>query len=293
MAKIAIDRGTDPIAHETVRPEPGGKPPEARLLAAGAGWMIHDIICRSGPADPSFEEQHRQSSVAIVLSGTFQYRTSTGCELMTPGSLLLGNSGDAFTCGHEHGIGDRCIAIRYSDELREEAGGTGRPQPFGIPRIPAIRNLAPQVAGAASLLRNGAEPAACEELVFQVLDRASRLQYGFSTRGSKAEPSALARVTRVVRAIEFAPDAPHDLSQMAAEARLSPYHFLRCFEALTGSTPHQYLLRTRLRRAAIRLQEERTKIVEIAFDCGFGDVSNFNRAFRAEFGMSPRAYRRI
>lgn len=79
---------------------------------------------------------------------------------------------------------------------------------------------------------------------------------------------------------------------MAARARLSSYHFLRCFEDLTGTTPHQYLLRIRLRQAAIRLKEESTKIIEIALGCGFGDVSNFNHAFRAEFGKSPSLYRR-
>jgi AraC-like DNA-binding protein len=50
-------------------------------------------------------------------------------------------------------------------------------------------------------------------------------------------------------------------------------------------------MRARLRRAALRLSSGKGKIVDIALDCGFGDVSNFNRAFRAEFGMSPRAYR--
>ncbi len=79
---------------------------------------------------------------------------------------------------------------------------------------------------------------------------------------------------------------------MAEHARLSPYHFLRCFADLTGATPRQYLLRTRLRRAAMRLKKESTRIIDIALDCGFGDVSNFNRVFRAEFGLSPRSYRR-
>ena len=63
------------------------------------------------------------------------------------------------------------------------------------------------------------------------------------------------------------------------------------FDVLTGATPHQYLLRSRLRRAALRLRTELAKISEIALDCGFGDISNFNRAFPAEFGVSPRAYR--
>jgi AraC family transcriptional regulator len=81
------------------------------------------------------------------------------------------------------------------------------------------------------------------------------------------------------------------LDSLARGAGLSPYHFLRTFERLTGSTPHQYVLRARLREAARRLTSEPGKVVDIALDCGFGDVSNFNRAFRAEFGASPRTFR--
>jgi AraC family transcriptional regulator len=100
-------------------------------------------------------------------------------------------------------------------------------------------------------------------------------------------------VTRVVRTIERHSDAGLTLGRLAQEAGLSPYHFLRTFERLTGLTPHQYLRRARLREAAIQLaySEPRSKVLDIALDCGFGDVSNFNRAFRAEFGVSPRVYR--
>jgi AraC family transcriptional regulator len=288
LVKIAVD-------HRFVTPpspidrEPSL--PEAKLLAGGSGWAIHDVVCTAGPADRAFEEQHSQSSVAVVVSGTFQYRTSTGYELMTPGSLLLGNRGETFACGHEHGIGDRCISFHYSDEFREQAGVPLEQQQFRVPRIPAIPALSPLVANAATLLRRKADHAMCEEVALQVFDRATRLQHGVAARQQASNPSALARVTRVLRAIESEPGAPHELSDMAANARLSPYHFLRCFEHLTGVTPRQYLLRTRLRRAAIRLKVEPTKIIEIALNCGFGDVSNFNRAFRAEFGKNPRAYR--
>ena len=51
------------------------------------------------------------------------------------------------------------------------------------------------------------------------------------------------------------------------------------------------VLRARLREAATRLVDEPGKVLDIAFDSGFGDVSNFNRAFRTEFGVSPRGFR--
>jgi AraC-like DNA-binding protein len=84
---------------------------------------------------------------------------------------------------------------------------------------------------------------------------------------------------------------PLALATLAERAGVSPFHFLRTFEQVTGVTPHQYLRRLRLREAAVRLVTERQRIVDIALDCGFGDVSNFNHAFRAEFGMNPLAYR--
>ena len=50
-------------------------------------------------------------------------------------------------------------------------------------------------------------------------------------------------------------------------------------------------LEPRLREAALRVTLESSKVIDVAFGSGFGDVSNFNRAFRAEFGVNPRAFR--
>ena len=91
--------------------------------------------------------------------------------------------------------------------------------------------------------------------------------------------------------IEQHPDNELSLADLARAAKLSPFHFLRTFQDLTGVTPHQYVMRTRLRHAATRLVLEPDAVLDIAFRSGFGDVSNFNRAFRAEFGVNPRAYR--
>src|SRR5262249_48768179 len=110
--------------------------------------------------------------------------------------------------------------------------------------------------------------------------------------GNGVPPGAEARVARTVREIEHHPEGDLTLGNLAREAALSPFHFLRVFERLTGVTPHQYVLRTRLREAVARLASEPGKILDLALDCGFGDLSNFNRAFRAELGVSPRAYRR-
>lgn len=126
-----------------------------------------------------------------------------------------------------------------------------------------------------------------EELAVQLGARALELANDGKQPDEDVAASTLARVTRSVRAIERAEGAL-SLAVMARVAGLSPYHFLRTFERLTGVTPHRYVRRMRLREAAVRLAREKAKVLDIAFDCGFGDVSNFNRAFLEEYGMSPR-----
>jgi AraC family transcriptional regulator len=56
-------------------------------------------------------------------------------------------------------------------------------------------------------------------------------------------------------------------------------------------TPHQFVLRTRLHRAAVRLRRTDEPVSAIAFDAGFSDLSTFNRRFRRVMRLSPSAYR--
>lgn len=291
MAKIAIDLERA-LEHRARHGTAGGI--AGRLLARGEGWTIQDLICTSGPGDRRFEEEHSGVAIAIVVAGTFQYRSASARELMTPGSLLLGYDGQGFECGHEHGRGDRCISFRYTidafERLAEEAGAARADRPFRASRLPPIRDLSPIITRACSGLLDG-DAVSWEEVSVRLAADVVRVVGGVVPRASDVAPAALARVTRVVRAIEREAEGPLSLRHMAQEAGLSSYHFLRTFERLTGVTPHQYLRRVRLRRAAMRLAADPDKVIDIAFDSGFGDVSNFTRAFRSEFGVSPRQYR--
>lgn len=275
-----------------------------RLLAQGPGWTVHDVICTAGPQDRPYEEQHSRTSIAIVAAGSFQYRSHSRSgsqrELMTPGSLLLGNAGQIFECGHEHAEGDRCLSFQYAPDYFEriaaDSGVGGSLRRFRVLRVPPLRALSCVIARACTSVIGSIQPP-WEELGIQLAARAVHLAGGLSPKAGGAQPVAERRVTRTVREIELRPDAGLTLEEMAREAGLSPYHFLRIFQVLTGVTPHQYVLRARLRKAAIRLAapggDRRASILDIAFDSGFGDVSNFNHAFRAEFGVSPRRYRKL
>jgi len=296
LVKIA-DELQQALQQRAINGKPSGT--TSRTLARGEGWSVDDVVCTSGPQDRPFEEQHSDFVIAIVAAGSFQYRASTlsrsaGGELMTPGSLVLGSHGQYFECGHEHGIGDRCLAFRYEadyfESLLADSGASVSSLHFARLRLPPLRELSPIIARALAGLVVSDTP--WEEVAVQLAARALQLAHDPSADDKNIPPSTLARITRATRAIERHPYAILTLKDLAQEGRLSPYHFLRSFERVTGLTPHQYILRARLRNAALRLATEPVKVLDVAFDCGFGDLSNFNRAFRAEFGMSPRAYRR-
>jgi AraC-like DNA-binding protein len=292
LAKIAVN-----LQHLQARAvdEPGDL--DTNFIAKGDGWSVEDVVCSRGPRDHRFEEQHHKFVIAIVTSGTFQYHSSGADRevMMTPGSVLLGSPGQCFECGHEHGVGDRCLAFHFAPEYFHtiaEGRDTRRAlQSFRAPKLSPVQTLSPLVSDACAALA-GSRHVAWEELAIRLAARAFQMDGESKAARSAASPAAIARMTESVRLIEAHQGSDLTLVRLAKAARLSPFYFLRTFEIVTGMTPHQYMRRVRLRAAAVKLSSGETKIVDVAFESGFGDVSNFNRAFRAEFGMSPTTYRR-
>jgi AraC-like DNA-binding protein len=226
-----------------------------------------------------------------VLSGAFVYRSGTGAALMSPGSLMLGNWGQTYECSHEHGVGDRCLSFQFEPELLDSLAreaGVARPA-FGCGRLPPLRALAPLLSRA--VMAFGGNDS-FEEIAIEMGAVAMRLAGDARYEAPAPQPSDRVRIMRVLRYLEDASgDCTHTLAHLAAVAGLSRYHFLRTFKNVVGVTPHQWLLRTRLRDAAEQLRATNLPITQIALNVGFEDLSNFIRSFRAEFGVSPRRYR--
>ncbi len=100
------------------------------------------------------------------------------------------------------------------------------------------------------------------------------------------------RMQRVLRYIDLHLTDEIDRTRAAAEAHLSPGAFSRFFKLRTGRTLPEYVNALRIGRACELLSDDKWKIADIAMECGFANLANFNRHFRKITKFSPREYRR-
>ena len=249
---------------------------------------VSEFRCSAGPDDRPFVEQHRGHTLSFVRKGSFGCHSHGRFFELGAGSILVGHPGGEYVCTHEHVCGAECRSFFLAPELVDAIGDRAEVWRIGsAPPLPELMVLG-ELAQAAA---DGRSDIGLDE-VGQVF--ASRFVEMVS--GRPREPVATAARDRR-RAVEAAlwidAHSPQqiDLEQAAAQAGISPFHFLRLFSSVLGVTPHQYLLRSRLRHAARLLADKHISITDVAYDVGFGDLSNFVRTFHRAAGVSPRRFR--
>lgn len=249
---------------------------------------VFDFRCSAGPQDTPFVEQHRCHSVSYVRKGSFGCRSRGRSFELVAGSVLVGHPGDEYMCTHDHVCGDECLSFFLSEGLVATIGDRAEVWQVGAaPPLPELMVLGELAQAAAS----GRSDVGLDE-VGQLF--ASRFVEVVSGRAPEPAPAAARDRRRAVETalwIDAHSHHPIDLEQAAAQAGISPFHFLRLFSGVLGVTPHQYLVRSRLRHAARLLADEDSSVTDIAYEVGFGDLSNFVRTFHRAAGISPRRFR--
>ncbi|MBU8900889.1 AraC family transcriptional regulator [Corallococcus sp. M34] len=249
---------------------------------------ISDCRCSAGPDDAPFTEMHRNFSVAYVRRGTFSYQTQGESFELVSGSLLVGSPGDEYRCAHEHTRGDECLSFHLAPTLLDEMGI--RPEVWqagGVPPLPEMMVLG-ELAQATAEKRSDV---GMDEVGMVFASRFAEVTSGRVHKAPSARALDRRRVVEAALWMDTHSHEPIDLETTALEVGLSAFHFLRLFSKVVGVTPHQYLLRSRLRHAARLLADDTRTITDVAFDVGFGDLSNFVRTFHRAAGVSPGRFR--
>lgn len=260
---------------------------KATILAQGP-IQVCDFRCDAKPGDIPFAELHGGFSISYVRSGNFGYRTRGRSYDLVPGSVLVGHPGDEYMCTHEHVHGDECLSFQLTPEIVESLGQ--RTETWHASALPPVTELVVlgELAQAAAI--------GCSDLGLDEIGLLFAARFGdvLTGKSQKAVNIAARDRRRAIEAALFVDAHAHealDLSGMANEVGLSPFHFLRLFAKVVGVTPHQYLVQARLRRAVHLLTLGTHTVTEVAYEVGFGDLSNFVRTFHRAASISPGRFR--
>ncbi|MBO0452919.1 AraC family transcriptional regulator [Candidatus Enterococcus murrayae] len=101
-----------------------------------------------------------------------------------------------------------------------------------------------------------------------------------------------AAVTRMQMYIEENLDKDITLHILAQQAGYSPWHSAKMFKEYTNTSPFEYIRKLRLSRAALVLRDEQLRVIDVALDFVFDSHEGFTRAFRKQFGVTPKSYQK-
>ncbi len=261
----------------------------ATTICQRGSLSVIDYRCSVGPADRPFVELYGRCSVSYVRKGSFGYRYRGQLFELVAGAILVGHAGDEFVCTHDHVCGDECLSFQFAPALVETIGdGKGIWRTGSVPPLAELMVLGELAQAAAE----GRSDIGLDEAGLLFAARFVEIVSGRKRRPPEMRARDRRRAVEAALWIDAHAHEPIDLESAAAEVGLSAFHFLRQFADVLGVTPHQYLVRSRLRRAARLLAEDDRSITDVAFDVGFGDLSNFVRTFHRAAGVSPRRFRR-
>jgi AraC-like DNA-binding protein len=249
---------------------------------------VSDFRCSAVPGDKPFVEQHGCHSISFVRKGSFGYQSRGRSHDLVAGSFLIGTPGAEFVCSHDHVCGDECLSFFLSPELVDAVGSASAVWEVGATPPLAELMVLGELAQAAA---DGRSDIGLDEIGHLLAQRLVDVVSGKARQPAKVTARDRRRAVEAALWLEANSHREIALEDAARQAAISPFHFLRLFFGVLGVTPHQYLLRSRLRRAARQLADDDKPVTEVAYDVGFNDLSNFVRTFHRAAGVSPLKFR--
>jgi AraC family transcriptional regulator len=258
-------------------------------MRQASGYSVGEEVCIPPARVGEAEKRYTQAALGVVLSGSCDYSAQNRVATAVPGTVILGNPGDYFSCCTWERRGHLRQVVYFQDEfLGEVAYDCGlESASFQVTSIPPGR-VSAAVFGRMRRLAVHSDDS--DVAAYELAETALHVNRS-GLRAVLVSSLNQRRVLSIVRHLERYYHEPCSLASLAGLARLSPYYFLRVFRKVTGQSPIQYVMSTRLRAAANDLLISKTPIAEIALKTGFNDISHFNASFRTVFGRSPRHWR--
>jgi AraC family transcriptional regulator len=276
-------------------------------------WLFNNPWCgitrwecdTAGRRELSEERRQLWHVVSFIHSGAFVLHARGRAAVIDATSVLLYNPGEPFRSEHPFGCGDRgsAIVVRRDAllELLAQHDPSARERPGALFQQPHVHGLFRAYLLQRLLVRRlqspGAqEPLAIEEAVLKVL-----AEVAAGCRMAADHPVVCRETSRARRG--YAEDVKAllqrrfrerlQLDDIARSLYVSAFHLCRLFREEVGVPIHRYLNRLRLREALGPITNGTADLSDLALELGFSSHSHFTASFRKEFGVSPRAMKRL
>ena len=271
----------------------------------GAAWFPFNIYPCAIPQDFTQVALHWQDSMELIYIKRGSGLVQTGAQVctaqsgdifvLTPGTLHAIRQAESCTMEYENIIFDVELLGGAEDLCAEKYL-----LPLQSGRLALPEHITPDEVWypqAADCLKEAEEANRCKQFGYELCIKGALLRFlALLIAQSKALPPAEKASTQRLRAvlqwISAHYSEPVCVADAAALCQCSPNHFMRWFRQMTGQTFIIFLREYRLNAAAEALRTTEDTILSISEQCGFENLSYFNREFKAHFGMTPREYRK-
>ena len=283
---------------------------EAEQRRISADYRLENGLFRIFESNPTFvrrnftEHHHTAIEISYISAGHGMYRIQ--------GNDVEINAGDIFIFGTNevhwiYEISEPMVLLNIQCEPRyiwsPQGGGFDNSllDPlFNRAKLPkhidANDPLAPQIAEIIKKVKNelaskkSGHEIMARSYLFEILVLLSR-RYNNENQAQSMRIGRLNDMEAALRFIDEHITSPISLDEIALSANMSRTYFCTVFKKLNGLSPWEYIGLKRIQMAKKLLESTRKSILEISLECGFNNISHFNRAFKSVTGRKPSEYR--
>ena len=253
-----------------------------------------------------FEHRHSDFELSLILSGEGVYRFADRTETISAGDAFVFGSNKVHCITESRGdepirlfnlqLEPRFIWSPFSNMLPREYvalfSGKCEKLSFGSKIHEKITEKLKNIR-TESLERRVGYEIVVRSLLCEALAELMRASELVPVRSGASRPSeSFCSMDRAMNHINSHLDQPLTLAELARVAGFGRTYFSTLFSELNGLSPWEYIRIRRIERAKSLLATTDLSVLEVSECSGFSNLSNFNRAFLAGVGMTPREYRK-
>lgn len=276
--------------------------PVVHMIFSSGGYAVYDFSCECLECTRSKREYTAQFSVCLIRSGNFSYNIFRSSLDTYSGHALVNKPGYEYTVTHPAMLPDRCTVIRFNDPFYQSLlyEQVKDHRFFNDPdRQSTLVKIGPREEYLHRHLLHRIQRGYCTKLeadsiIMDILSQVLHAIEGKDTANLITDRQKKNHLRTIEQAKEYLSEyftEDISLDRLAAHCYVSPFHFARIFRKFTGTSPHQYLLETRLKHAELLLQSGKP-VADTAFQSGFNSIEHFSATFSNRFRISPKIFRK-